>query len=455
MKVQVLKRTAGASLERECAGDVRRTARNLNPQYHPMQRAREYTRAITAAKMERMFAQPLIGNLGNGHRDAVTCTAVSRRALLPLVSGAADGCVAIWDLATRKPLAEIPAHARNVTGVSFALGGQAFYSCSDEGLLHRWTLHANDEKEGVPAHAPVATWRCNGSFKSMDQSWTDNNRFATASDEAVQIWSPERSHALQTHSDLFGSEDTVTTVRWHPVEGHLLAHCSADRGIGLHDIRANQALKKTVLRMRSNDLQWNPMEPMNFAVANEDYQCYLFDMRKLDQPTRLYKGHTSAVLSLSWSPTGREFATGSYDKTVRIFPIGAPTSREIYHTKRMQRVHTVQYTSDSKFIITGSDDSNLRLWKSKANEQLGQLTKREEKSMNYRSALVNKYKHLPEVKKIHKSRKTPRAIKNQTKQAIIQKESADRKQANRVKYDRKGEYEFKPERKKVVVKEVE
>mmetsp|Transcript_4190 Transcript_4190/g.5502 ORF Transcript_4190/g.5502 Transcript_4190/m.5502 type:complete len:456 (+) Transcript_4190:159-1526(+) len=455
MKVKALKRSSGASVERECAGDLRRHARNLNPSFHPMQRAREYTRAITAAKMERMFAQPLVGNLGNGHRDSVTCTATSRRALLPLVSGCADGCVSLWDLATRKCLSEIPAHSRTVTGVSFALGGQAFYSCSDEGLLHRWSLHPNDEKDGVPTHAPVATWRCNGSFKSIDQSWTDANRFATASDEAVQIWSPERSNALQTHSDLFGSQDTVTTVRWHPVEGHLLAHCSADRGVGLHDIRANQALKKTVLRMRSNDLQWNPMEPMNFAVANEDYQCYLFDMRKLDSPVRMYKGHTSAVLSLAWSPTGREFASGSYDKTVRIFPLVSGNSREVYHTKRMQRIQTVQYTSDNKFIITGSDDSNLRLWKAVANEQLGQLTAREERSMNYRSALVERYKHLPEVKKIHKSRKLPRTIRNQTKQAVIIKESADRKQANRVKYDRKGKHEFTAERKKVVVKEIE
>uniref|UniRef100_A0A7S2VDU6 Sof1-like protein domain-containing protein n=1 Tax=Entomoneis paludosa TaxID=265537 RepID=A0A7S2VDU6_9STRA len=174
----------------------------------------------------------------------------------------------------------------------------------------------------------------------------------------------------------------------------------------------------------------------------------------MDIPIKIYKGHTSAVLSLAWAPTGREFVTGSYDKTVRIFSLKEGTAREVYHTKRMQRVHTVQYTADNKFIITGSDDSNLRLWKAMASEQLGQLNAREERSMNYRSALVQRYKHLPEVKKIHRARKVPRAIRNETKQAIIQKESAEKKQANRVKYDRKGKYEFTPERKKVVVKEV-
>mmetsp|Transcript_22534 Transcript_22534/g.53127 ORF Transcript_22534/g.53127 Transcript_22534/m.53127 type:complete len:483 (+) Transcript_22534:64-1512(+) len=482
MKVQTLKRTAGASVERECAGDLRRSSRNLNPQHHPMQRAREYQRAVTAAKMERMFAKPFVGDLQGGHRDAVTCTATSRKALLPLVSGAADGCVALWDLATRKRLTELAAHTRAVTAVEFCLDGQAFYSGSDDGLVHRWTVHPNNTNnnsndmtdqstrsrkasrsslsstttaETSSSHVPVATFRCNGGFKSISQSWTDVNRFATASDDAVQIWTPERTHALQTHSDLFGSQDTVSTVRWHPVEGHLLAHCSVDRGIGLHDIRASQALKKTVLRMRCNDLQWNPMEPMNFAVANEDYNAYLFDMRKLDAPLRLYQGHTSAVLSLAWSPTGREFATASYDKTVRIFPLQQGTAREIYHTKRMQRVQTVEWTADNKYIVTGSDDSNLRLWKAVASEQIGQLNRAEAQAQDYRAALVKRYQHLPQVKQIVKSRKIPRAIRNLTQQARLQKESADRKQGNRVKYDKQGKYEFTPERKKVVVKQVE
>ncbi|GAX26115.1 WD repeat and SOF domain-containing protein 1 [Fistulifera solaris] len=448
MKIQTLKRT---TLDRECPSDLRRASRNLDPTYHPLQRAREYTRAVTSAKLERMFAHPLIGNLGNGHRDSVTCSSLSRRSLLPLVSGSADGTVAIWDLTSRTQVAEIPAHTRVVTGVVFAVNGETFYSCSDDGFIHQWTLHANSEQQ---KHNSIATWRIPGSFKSIDHHWMDIS-FATASDSAVQLWTPERSTPVQTYSELWGSDDTVTTVRFHPVEHHLLAGCSADRGIGLFDTRSGVALQKTILRMRSNDLQWNPMEPMNFVVANEDYNAYTFDMRKLDQPTRIYKGHTSAVMSAAWSPTGREFATGSYDRTIRIFSLQEGAARDIYHTKRMQRVMTVQYTLDHKFIISGSDESNLRLWKARASEKLGQLTTREEAAQQYRSSLVKKYQHLPEIKRIHKARKLPKVIKKQTAQTMIMKESADRKQANRVKYDRKGEHSFVGERKKVVVKKVD
>jgi DDB1- and CUL4-associated factor 13 len=45
--------------------------RNLDPALHPFERAREYTRALNAVKLERLFAAPFIGELGRGHVDGV------------------------------------------------------------------------------------------------------------------------------------------------------------------------------------------------------------------------------------------------------------------------------------------------------------------------------------------------------------------------------------------------
>lgn len=45
--------------------------------------------------------------------------------------------------------------------------------------------------------------------------------------------------------------------------------------------------------------------------------------------------------------------------------------REVYHTKRMQHVICVKWSSDSKYILSGSDEMNIRLWKANAAEKLG------------------------------------------------------------------------------------
>jgi WD repeat and SOF domain-containing protein 1 len=51
----------------------------------------------------------------------------------------------------------------------------------------------------------------------------------------------------------------------------------------------------------------------------------------------VHKDHIQAVLDVDFAPTGREFVTSSFDKTIRIFPFNDGRSREVYHTKRMQQ----------------------------------------------------------------------------------------------------------------------
>lgn len=45
--------------------------------------------------------------------------------------------------------------------------------------------------------------------------------------------------------------------------------------------------------------------------------------------------------------------------------------REVYHTKRMQHVICVKWSSDNKYVMSGSDEMNIRLWKANAAEKLG------------------------------------------------------------------------------------
>lgn len=86
--------------------------------------------------------------------------------------------------------------------------------------------------------------------------------------------------------------------------------------------------------------------------------------------------HVAAVIDIDYSPTGREFVTGSYDKTIRIFEAAKGHSREIYHTKRMQRLTSVLWSLDSKFVLSASDEMNIRIWKANASEKLGTVRQR-------------------------------------------------------------------------------
>lgn len=89
-------------------------------------------------------------------------------------------------------------------------------------------------------------------------------------------------------------------------------------------------------------------------LGSEDHNSYTYDIRNLATPSQIYKGHVGGVMGCDWSkhfpsqkvarglitpgPTGEEFVSGAYDRTIRIFKRDSGRSRDVYHTKRMQRL---------------------------------------------------------------------------------------------------------------------
>jgi WD repeat and SOF domain-containing protein 1 len=132
-------------------------------------------------------------------------------------------------------------------------------------------------------------------------------------------------------------------------------------------------IRKVIMTMRGNAVAWNPMEAFNLSVANEDHNVYTFDMRRLDTALNVHQDHVrapprktthrptvsahhsppsrvvvvvgrrflslkvAAVLDIDYSPTGEEFVTGSYDRTLRIFRRSEGRSR--YATPHHHHTH--------------------------------------------------------------------------------------------------------------------
>lgn len=96
-------------------------SRNLDPSLHPFARSREYTRAVTAAKLERMFAKPFVASL-EGHADGIYALAKDDAGALGRVASASgDGEVRVWDLGGRRSVwSTSGAHRGMVKGVAFS-----------------------------------------------------------------------------------------------------------------------------------------------------------------------------------------------------------------------------------------------------------------------------------------------------------------------------------------------
>ncbi|PTU17092.1 hypothetical protein P175DRAFT_0536297 [Aspergillus ochraceoroseus IBT 24754] len=394
---------SAASQQAPGSGVVRQP-RNLDPSQHPFERAREYTRALNAVKMERLFAAPFLGQMGEGHVDGVYTMAKDPGSLQRFASGSGDGVVKVWDLTTRGEVWNTQAHENIVKGVCWTPERKLLSCAADK------TIKLFDPYNSSSDSPPLATYLGQGAFTSLTHH--RNLPYFAASSSQISIYDLSRPSSTPSQTLHWPtSVDTITAVAFNQTETSILASTAIDRSIILYDLRTSSPLSKLVLKLASNAISWNPMEAFNFAVANEDHNVYMFDMRKMDRALNVLKDHVAAVMDVDFSPTGEELVTASYDKTVRLWNRATGHSRDIYHTQRMQRVFSAKFTPDNKYILSGSDDGNIRLWRANASERSGIKSARQRTKLEYDQALIKRYSHMPDIKRIKRQRHVPRTIK--------------------------------------------
>ncbi|XWS68684.1 hypothetical protein CRYUN_Cryun04dG0112300 [Craigia yunnanensis] len=474
MKVKVISRSTD-DFTRERSQDLQRVFRNFDPSLRTHEKATEYVRALNAAKLDKIFARPFIGAM-DGHRDSIKCMAKNPNYSKGIFSGSDDGDIMSLGYSFQwlqdrfsntfhsstlmgfwRSGCQFPGHQGAVQGLTVSADGSILVSSGSDCSVRLRNVPgstlANSDNLSDNSAKPLAVYVWKNAFRAVDHQW-DADLFATGSQ-------PVKTFDWGT--------DTTISVRFNPGEPNVLATSANDRSITLYDLRMSSPARKVIMRCfftgnltcifflltKTNSIAWNPMEPMNFTAANEDCNCYSYDARKLEEAKCVLKDHVSAVMDIDFSPTGREFVTGSYDRTVRIFHYNGGHSREIYHTKRMQRVFCVKCSCDASYVISGSDDTNLRLWKAKVSGQLGVVLPREKKKHEYLEAVKNRYKHLPEVKLIVKHRHLPKPIYKAANLRRTMIEAERRKEQRRKAHSAPGSIMTGSICKRRIIKEVE
>lgn len=338
--------------QRQNQYEIEKVFRNPNPVLHPQFKAREYVRALNAAKIDKIFAKPFVYSLDN-HTDGIKTMSKNPKQINEIVSGAFDGQIILWNLMKKEPIFNIKSKHDYVKGVAFNNTGTDFISVGDDFRINLWnksllyeqssrsyssntninSSSLNDNGMGsIISYDPKHSYQSELALESVDHSPLAS-QFATGGG-VVSIWDYERNKPITTYKTC---SDGFLKVKYNYVQEHILVATGYDRSINLFDARISNPTHQLVLKNKSASVCWNPQEPFTFTLGNEDSNCYTLDMRQLDKIKMIHKDHYLAVLDIDYSPTGKEFVTGSFDKTIRIFNSSEGKSREVYHNKRMQK----------------------------------------------------------------------------------------------------------------------
>ena len=98
-------------------------------------------------------------------------------------------------------------------------------------------------------------------------------------------------------------------------------------------------------------------------TAGDDRQIIIWD---LEVGEELYtikglKRHSDYVKSVAFSPDGQTFATGSWDRTIKIWDLN--TTEEISTLEgHTDFVTSIIFSRDGQTLISGSWDGTIKIW---------------------------------------------------------------------------------------------
>lgn len=107
----------------------------------------------------------------------------------------------------------------------------------------------------------------------------------------------------------------------------------------------------------------------------------IFRIRPVNRCSATIAGHDEAVLSVSFSPDGRQLASGSGDATVRIWDLNTQTPL-FTCTGHKNPVLCIAWSPDAKHLVSGSQDGEILCWDPLTGKQLGNPLKGHKKWIN-------------------------------------------------------------------------
>jgi WD40 repeat protein len=204
----------------------------------------------------------------------------------------------------------------------------------------------------------------------------DSTRLAGADERgALRIWSLTDGGSLAVKG--LAAPADVTGVTWSPQGDRLFVSGHADGAVWEADSATGEThslsgahTKADIAVLAVLDVDWSPDRTLIVTSRSTGWGSNVRIFRSGSaRLERALTGHGSQVYAVAWSPDGRYIATGSADRTARIWDAASGTSKVIL-TRHRREIHDVAWGPDGARLATAGADATVRLWDPRSGREL-------------------------------------------------------------------------------------
>ncbi len=273
-----------------------------------------------------------------------------------IVAATGRGDLAVWNAITGEKALELASLNVPIWTAQFSPDGKSVLSGSDDGHMRLWSVQNGRLIADQPSHASnlrIARFSPDGSLIATAM-WTPD---APSWDGTVKLWDGQTGRLMQT---LKGHKQDVRDVEFvfEGIEKNLLT-ASSDRTVRKWDLRTGKTLEMLPLDEAATTVRFSRDPDLHLAVATDRAGLVTYWTTYPSKVT----GHAGAVNHATFSSDGKQLATASDDRTVKIwqFTPGYGAAHESLQGHRASVLLTT-WSPDDKKLASGSDDGEVRIW---------------------------------------------------------------------------------------------
>jgi WD40 repeat protein len=257
-----------------------------------------------------------------------------------MVIGNLEGSIHIWDVISQESALEFTQHPAFVGDVSWQPNGVLIASSGVE-----------PGSSGTPENTAVLVWNAQSGeiiYRLRTEQWSTTSPV---------VWSPDGQRLAgtsQSGSELFANEFSTNILIWNIEDGNL---------INQWDVSEDNQIVELLWQPDGEAIAYRKAlrrQSQMMTICGDEFVGIL-DINEGNNFVFHPDGHTAEIDTITWNVDNQQFATGSADRTIRIWD--ASTGRQTQILEGHQcRIQTLSWNPVDAQLASYSTDDTIRVW---------------------------------------------------------------------------------------------